>query len=486
MSARPILSSSTVTTRRTSDRATIVALVFSDAVSLLLAFVFAAWITGAGTLCRPGIHCHSSGESLIFKNCLLAALGISWFAVKLRHYTFRRSFWTELREILIVIIALAVVDLALDGLGRWTTSRVLWSVSWACAALLLPICRTFTKVALNSFGIWKKPTFIIGTTENAVEACLALNSDFHLGFNPVAFVLPEIGEAQSPKLSLPVLTSVTTQALRALPSAHIVIALEHDQRGLRDRWIRDLTQAGMRDVSVIPAMRGVPLYGTDISYFLSHEVILLRLRHNLTRLPARFIKRAMDIVVSACLLVIFMPLLLTLAAVVKSDGGPAFFGHMRLGLGGKKFPCYKFRSMVPNASELLKEILAKDPIARAEWEKDFKLKNDIRITQIGKFLRKTSLDELPQLWNVFMGHMSLVGPRPIVESELERYKEDADYYLMAKPGMTGLWQVSGRNDTDYATRVYLDAWYVKNWSLWYDISILCKTAGVMIRPKGAY
>jgi len=121
-----------------------------------------------------------------------------------------------------------------------------------------------------------------------------------------------------------------------------------------------------------------------------------------------------------------------------------------------------------------------------EWDKDFKLKNDPRVTRIGNFLRKTSLDELPQLWNVIRGEMSLVGPRPVIEAELERYAGDVDYYLMAKPGMTGLWQVSGRNDIDYDTRVYFDSWYVKNWALWTDIAILFKTAGVVLRRDGAY
>ncbi|ECP1254892.1 hypothetical protein FYQ90_06580 [Salmonella enterica] len=130
--------------------------------------------------------------------------------------------------------------------------------------------------------------------------------------------------------------------------------------------------------------------------------------------------------------------------------------------------------------------LANDPIARAEWEKDFKLKNDPRITAVGRFIRKTSLDELPQLFNVLKGDMSLVGPRPIVSDELERYCDDVDYYLMAKPGMTGLWQVSGRNDVDYDTRVYFDSWYVKNWTLWNDIAILFKTAKVVLRRDGAY
>ena len=144
------------------------------------------------------------------------------------------------------------------------------------------------------------------------------------------------------------------------------------------------------------------------------------------------------------------------------------------------------RSMILNSQAVLQKLLDTDPAARDEWDKDFKLKNDPRITPIGHFIRKTSLDELPQLWNVLKGDMSLVGPRPVVDAELERYAEDVDYYLMAKPGITGLWQVSGRNDIDYSTRVYLDSWYVKNWSLWYDLAILFKTVGVVFRKEGAY
>lgn len=142
--------------------------------------------------------------------------------------------------------------------------------------------------------------------------------------------------------------------------------------------------------------------------------------------------------------------------------------------------------MVINSDEILQNLFKNEPLAKAEWEKDFKLKDDPRITPLGNFLRRSSLDELPQLWNVLKGEMSLVGPRPIVAEELSRYDEDVDYYFMAKPGMTGLWQVSGRNDVDYQKRVYLDAWYVKNWSLWNDLVILCKTISVVIRRSGAY
>ncbi len=142
--------------------------------------------------------------------------------------------------------------------------------------------------------------------------------------------------------------------------------------------------------------------------------------------------------------------------------------------------------MVVNADQVLKHLLDTDPQARAEWEREFKLKDDVRVTRVGRFLRRTSLDELPQLWNVVRGDMSLVGPRPVIDQELARYGADVDYYLMAKPGMTGLWQVSGRSNTDYATRVSLDVAYVKNWSLLRDITILFKTFKVVVQGSGAY
>lgn len=142
--------------------------------------------------------------------------------------------------------------------------------------------------------------------------------------------------------------------------------------------------------------------------------------------------------------------------------------------------------MYPNSSELLAKLLENSPDARLEWEKDFKLKNDPRVTAIGKFLRKTSLDELPQLFNVLRGEMSLVGPRPIIDREIERYEDGYYYYQLVLPGITGLWQVSGRNDVDYKNRVRLDEWYVKNWSLWYDIVIIIKTFGVVLKRTGAY
>lgn len=163
-----------------------------------------------------------------------------------------------------------------------------------------------------------------------------------------------------------------------------------------------------------------------------------------------------------------------------------FFGHNRLGRNGKIFPCLKFRSMVMGGDKILQEYLENNPEAAEEWKATQKLVNDPRVTRIGKFLRSTSIDELPQLINVLRGDMSLVGPRPIVRDEIAHYSHDIDYYYRVRPGVTGLWQVSGRSDTTYAQRVQLDSWYVRNWSFWHDIVIILKTFPAVLKGSGAY
>lgn len=178
--------------------------------------------------------------------------------------------------------------------------------------------------------------------------------------------------------------------------------------------------------------------------------------------------------------------MVVVAVLVRLDGGPALYGHRRIGADGRSFLCWKFRSMVVNADEALARLLASDPAARAEWEHHFKLKRDPRITVVGRVLRTTSLDELPQLFNVLKGEMSLVGPRPIVSDEIRRYGPAFRDYAVCRPGITGPWQISGRNDLDYASRVSLDRQYARNWSFRTDCTILLRTAVVVVRRSGAY
>jgi exopolysaccharide production protein ExoY len=198
-------------------------------------------------------------------------------------------------------------------------------------------------------------------------------------------------------------------------------------------------------------------------------------------------KRALDILGAGIGLVLLSPFFLIVALMVRADGGPAFFAHQRVGRGGKLFGCLKFRSMVIDSQARLEALLANDPAARAEWEATRKLKNDPRITRIGRFLRSTSLDELPQLINVLLGEMSLVGPRPVQEAEIDRYYgASAAHYMAVRPGITGLWQVSGRSETSYESRVALDVAYVSRPSLLADLSILLRTPVAVLSRRGAH
>ena len=207
----------------------------------------------------------------------------------------------------------------------------------------------------------------------------------------------------------------------------------------------------------------------------------------MTRPSNRYLKLVFDYVASFLGLLFLAPVLAILALAIHFDSpGPIIFAHYRVGADGKKFPCYKFRSMVMNAPTVLQEYLEENPAASEEWEQDFKLKKDPRLTRVGAFIRKTSLDELPQLFNVLKGEMSLVGPRPIIDQEIAKYGEYIDDYYLVRPGITGHWQVSGRNNVDYDTRVSMDSWYVRNWSFWQDIVILIKTFSVVLKRKGAY
>ncbi len=206
--------------------------------------------------------------------------------------------------------------------------------------------------------------------------------------------------------------------------------------------------------------------------------------------PALHLRDALELrlnqAAALVLLLMLSPLMLLVSWLIwRRDGAPIFFGHYRVGLDGRLFRCLKFRSMLLDADRVLEELLRDDPEARAEWERDQKLTNDPRITPVGHFLRKTSLDELPQLFNVLRGEMNLVGPRPITVGELPRYGRVRWHYLSVRPGMTGLWQVSGRNNTSYEERVALDRSYVEQRSIAGDVGILFKTVRVVLLREGA-
>jgi Undecaprenyl-phosphate galactose phosphotransferase WbaP len=249
------------------------------------------------------------------------------------------------------------------------------------------------------------------------------------------------------------------------------------------RHDQDVEILAAHDAALGRALRAVRVLGQD--------VVIERQSNAAARVVRGWsaqaaIKRVFDIAGALALGMIFLPLIVVITFVLSLEGGPVLYRHRRIGRDGRTFECLKFRSMVPSAERLLRDLLEQRPELKAEWVRDHKLRNDPRITRLGRFLRRTSLDELPQIWNVLRGEMSLVGPRPVVREELMRYGRCLSVYLAAKPGITGLWQVMGRNDTDYRRRVMLDVHYVRRQTLLLDLYILLKTTRVVLGGGGAY
>ncbi len=423
---------------------------------------------------------------------LLTAACLSAFTY-FGHYSRRRPFWQELGDIVTVASIAFIFDAALLYFLKVNFSRLWVLTSWVLVVPAVPLARRAVKMVCIELGTWQQPTVIIGTRGSARDIAEAYGRDLHLGYEVMAFLDPSPDAAAQEIVidarRIPVLPLDTRNPRLPdwLGRPHIVLALELDEMAGRESFIESLSFYH-GDLDIISPLKGLPINNTRVTHFFSRDLLSLRIHNNLARPIPQLLKRAFDLTAASLLLLLVAPLMLLVVAKLKLvDKGPAFFAHTRIGRHGQLFKCYKFRTMVPNAKEVLEELLANDPEARAEWERDFKLRNDPRVTPLGHFLRKTSLDELPQLLNVIRGEMSLVGPRPVVPSELERYGEARVYYLQVRPGLTGLWQISGRNDVDYQRRVTLDAWYVRNWTLWYDILILFKTLLIVpSRSSGAY
>ncbi len=463
-----------------------------DVLVLLGTFLAMAWVD-------PAIDQRWSpiGQGVVLGHGIVIAITVGWFWVILDQYARRRPFWEELREVLGVLVIICLISNAAAFVVDFEGNRVFQAGVWALNFLLLPLARAGARNLLDDLDLWLRPAVVIGTGDNAVEAYLAIQSEKCMGYRVLGFVDRRAGEPGRDgqradqvvvgDRTFPVFHPRETieGLVRELGSPQVILALDSLTSPDSQRVVKELSIA-VRNMHIIPALRGLPLFGTEISHLFQHEVVLLTVRNNLTRPVHQVIKRLLDCLAAAVLLLLLSPVFLVLSLKIRGDGGQAIYGHWRVGRFGRSFRCWKFRTMCVDADRVLASMLREDPGARAEWERDFKLKVDPRVTPVGRFLRKTSLDELPQLFNVLCGEMSLVGPRPVVRDELDRYGESTPLYLNVRPGITGLWQISGRNDASYWRRVSLDVWYVQNWSLWYDAAILFKTLGVVFGGRGAY
>ena len=353
--------------------------------------------------------------------------------------------------------------------------------------ILLVIFRYIVKKILEKYQLLQIPVLIIGAGRTAELLVQGIKNDAGMGYKIIGLL--EDNQVEKGILeNYPVLGkfSDAEQVITKYNINHVFIAAPGLEQGKLTKLIYKV-QPLVKSMGVIPNLVGVPMGGIEAESLFNEKLMLLRLKNNLARPANRWIKTVFDYVLTITGTIAISPILIVIALwIYKDSPGPVIFKHRRIGKNGKEFNCYKFRSMCVDAKEKLEQLLKTDSEAKAEWEKDFKLKNDPRITKSGVFLRKTSLDELPQIFNVLKGEMSLVGPRPIIRDEMIRYGEYINDYLMVKPGITGMWQVSGRSDIDYVERVLLDSWYTRNWSVWLDLMLLFKTFKVVLLRKGAY
>ncbi len=392
-----------------------------------------------------------------------------------------KIFYATMYATVAIIIELYVGRLAAS------TSRLFVGLLWIFSFLYVTSFRYFFKKVLEKYNVLQIPVLIIGAGKTAEILVRGISKDAGLGYKIIGFLEDESVESEALQ-KYPVLGKFADaeKVIKATGVQRVLVAAP----GMEQEKLVSLiykVQPLVKSMAIIPNLIGIPMGGIEVESLFNERLMLLRVRNNLARPLNRFLKTAFDYTLTFVGTIAISPILLAIVIWIYSDSpGPVIFKHTRIGKDGKPFPCYKFRSMCVDAKEKLADLLEKDPEARAEWERDFKLKNDPRITKSGAFLRKTSLDELPQIFNVLRGEMSLVGPRPIIQEELERYGEHAADYLMVKPGITGMWQVSGRSDIDYAERVMLDSWYVRNWSVWLDILLLWRTVKVVASKKGAY
>ncbi len=395
----------------------------------------------------------------------------------------------ELRKL---VTTTTLVVLILTAVSFWARnaevfSRLTLTLTWLFSIVFLPIARDLVRTLAVRLNIWGEPVAVIGFGKQGQKTLEFFQKNKKLGLKPVVILktsesnvydAPNIRvlkvDALYPKEKVGELTDCKTAlVMMADVPAKFMTMISSNQKGGWERLI------------LIPNLEQISSFG--VVSFDFGGVLGLEVRHNLRDLQQQTIKRIMDILLVVLGGIIISPILLILAAMLFVETkGSILFGHVRIGKDGKKFSAWKFRTMVKDADKKLELYLNTNPEIRQEWEATHKLKDDPRVTRLGKILRRYSLDELPQLINVLKGEMSLVGPRPIVEDEVHHYGDLFDPYTWVQPGITGMWQVSGRSDTTYITRVYLDEYYVRNWSIWLDIYILVRTILVVFSKKGAY
>ncbi len=373
-------------------------------------------------------------------------------------YTKRYDFWHESRQVIKALILSFILVLAFLAMTKsiHDYSRATIVFIFISMTLLIPFFKIIIKKFLYHIGLWQRKAFVYSNDPFVTKEIF---DNHYLGY-----VKSNEGKAKTVFIN-----SENTDAKKL----HEIIGEEMRKTD---------------EVIFVPLISEYDLTQSTIYQLSNTRTNLIVYKNRLKSKYREILHVTSNYLLAIILLPILLPIIGIIAFLIKRESpGPVFFAHMRVGKHGKPIPTLKFRSMYQDAQERLEKLLETDSAIREEWEMNFKLKDDPRVTKIGAIMRKTSLDELPQIFNVLKGEMNFVGPRPVIQQEIDQYyKEDDEYYFMVKPGITGLWQVSGRSDTDYDFRVATDKWYVSNWSLWLDIVILFKTVKTVLKREGAY
>lgn len=382
--------------------------------------------------------------------------------------TFCAIFYATVAAIFILYLIHSVNDL----------SRFFVITLFIISFILVCVIHQVLIIIFNKLDILKEPVLFIGANEQTRTIINFFKYNNCFGIRVLGVMDEDFADNYASDLKK------TVEIIQKTKVKTVIISSSNIKK--MSKVVTDI-QPFVKNIVFTPNLSNIPIANMEINKLPIENVVLLNVKNNLALRCNKIIKYIFDMVLTIIGTICISPILICIAIwIYKDSPGPIIFKHMRVGKDGKIFPCYKFRSMCVDAKEKLEELLQNDPEARAEWERDFKLKHDPRITKSGAFLRRTSLDELPQIFNVLKGEMSLVGPRPIIKDEMERYGNRIDDYLMVKPGIAGIWQCSGRSDTTYQERVQMDSWYVRNWSVWLDIMILWKTIEAVVAKKGAY
>jgi len=418
-------------------------------------------------------------------------LVLIWFAVFAYHrlYTKRFPFWEEVKNIIqsLTISSLLISIIIFLTRTELKYSRTVVVLAWLLSLLLVPFFRYYLKLALTRLKVWKKKLIVVGVNPTSLKAINNIRKNKSMGYEVDSIIDDDPANIGKTVLGVKVIGPlwILEEYSRTSNSKDIMVASSH----LRQEELRSLiarSETCFESIWVIPRTGDFITEGVEIEKI--GDLLSLYIKRNLAKPWNIVLKNVAERVLTAVALVVLSPIFLLIAAAIKRDSpGPVLYTQKRVGKDRKLFTLWKFRSMYLDNEQRLQEYLGEDSQARAEWETYKKLRNhDPRVTRVGRLIRKCSLDELPQLFHILQGKMSLVGPRPYIEEELLGKDPLVNTITRVKPGITGLWQISGRSEVSFDERVNLDEYYVRNWSPWLDFVILLKSVRVIFSGRGAY